>query len=115
MGRVSNDLVDEIGDDINQDEQDYAFLNNNNMIQVVSNKWNSNTTNEAFIDQRIKRILKSLKIRDELAPDEVQFFSNYSSYCSDIKLVSSLRVRIVKQEGNSQFIANEFGIETFLA
>lgn len=109
---LSNNLIDELGDDAKQADEDYSFLNSTSMLNIVNTE-NEDPINSAFISQRIDRTFRKFKEKETISEVEQEFFSNYSSFALDKNLVASIRMKIIKQTGDSNFIAKEFGIENF--
>jgi len=92
------------------EESDYAFLNTPEMITAGTE---ASGENQSFISFRIANHFKKFNKKETVTPNEIKFFSNYSEFCTDTKTVSELRSKIIKQEGSSDFISEEFGIEDF--
>ena len=73
------------------------------------------TDNADLISAMIDNIFFKMLSKDKIEEVQTSFFSKYSKYCKNNILVSKLRVEITKKTGDSQFIANEFGIENFFS
>jgi len=92
---------------LNQDNIEFLFINQEQTEKYLNNIEAKIATSQInFIFNKIKDV----KVIDERY---AEFFSSFSSYSDDSEVKSLIRSKIIKQSGDSDFIAKEFGIENF--
>ena len=107
--RLGGKLFDfNVGNTIPVDLEEYTFMIQNSQVIIDYHELSStdNLTTGVF------DIKNKLEADVALDPIEIKFVSTFSSVIRK-DLVSELRVMIVKQTGDTQFIASQFGIENF--
>ena len=111
---LSRDIEREEGG-AKQGDKDYNQLLEYALLNKAKEKWNNSSNDKEFISERIKisfnKFLTEIKESDgSLSEIKIKFFKEYSALCTNKDLVSKLRVEITKKTGESDFIADNFGI-----
>lgn len=99
---------------INPDDEDYSILTN--MFTNIQREYKSSSGEQIlknFIKRRIEEVFGKLYENSktgDLEDGEMRFFKKYSTLIPDEPITRKVRIALLKQEGESEYIFSNFGI-----